>query len=204
MNAPFPSAAAAGHACNRNVVRGWRRLGLAVFATVTLLTPVATASAASVCYEAFDSQNGARLNQFVRLRTRAAGELVPAGEGSTGASAQSLVDVAGRFTSRTGLPLGQPQLQMDLASGFALVVPGKGAQMSLIKNFGRAVSPQVPGFSALDCGSATASATPTTWICRGAAVERSSTPLSARSLRLTRIGDAALRPECRDFVAGPS
>lgn len=179
-----------------------RCAGLALGAAALTLTPAAGgASAASVCYEAFNADTNARVNQFFRLRTRAAGELVPANEGGAVAAAQTLSDVDGRFVLRTGLPLGQPQVAMHLTTGFVLVAPGRGAQMTLSRNFARGFAdPNDEGFHVLDCGSTTASATPATWVCRGVAVTKSFEVGGAPGLRLSKVANPALVPDCRTFA----
>jgi hypothetical protein len=181
-----------------------RRAGLALGAAALALAPAAGgASAASVCYEAFTADTNARANQFLRLRTRAAGELVPANEGGAAAAAQTLSDVDGRFVLRTGLPLGQPQAAMHLTTGFVLVAPGKGAQMTLTRNFARGLAgPDEEGFHVLDCGSTTASATPATWVCRGVSATTGFDVLGARALRLSKVANPALVPDCRTFAGG--
>lgn len=172
-----------------------------MLAAAILVTSSAGASAASVCYETFNADTGQSLGTFFRLRTRSGGELVPANEGGSVASAQTLVDVDGRFVLRTGLPLGQPQVAMHLTTGFALVVPGKGAQMSLTRNFVRGFgSVRSDGFHMLDCGSATASATPATWICRAVSVADTGNVAGAPRLRLSKIANPGLVPDCRTFA----
>lgn len=172
-----------------------------VLGAAALTAAAGGASAASVCYEAFNADTNARVNQFFRLRTQTAGELVPANEGGAAAAAQTLSDVDGRFVLRTGLPLGQPQVALHLTTGFVLVAPGKGAQMTLTRNFARGFAGSSnEGFHVLDCGSTTASATPATWVCRGVSATTSFDVLGAPALRLSKVVNPALMPDCRTFA----
>jgi hypothetical protein len=89
------------------------------------------------------------------------------------AAVQTLSDVDGRFVLRTGLPLGQPQVAMHLTTGFVLVAPGKGAQMTLTWNFARGfTSPSDEGFHVLDCGSTTASPCPRPGFARSSSLQK--------------------------------
>ena len=147
---------------------------LAAAAAAALLAAAGEASAANACYQAFALNNGASLF-FVRLQTRSAGTLVPANEGNTVTPAQNLFEVDGYSTLRTGLIAnGRQVVEMSLITGTALVVAGQGAQMSLWRNFGRGEG-SFTGFSVLDCGSTTASSTPTSWICRGTSASTGAT-----------------------------
>ena len=157
-------------------------------AAATLLAAAGEASAANACYQAFDVNNGASLF-VVRLQTRSAGDLVPVNEGNTVTPAQSLFEVDGYSTLRTGLIAnGRQVVEMSLITGTALVVAGQGAQMSLWRNVGCGEG-SFTGFSVLDCGSTTASSTPTSWICRGTSASTGPpwatrvTSGSARSIR---------------------
>jgi hypothetical protein len=173
------------------------RLAAMTVAAATLAA-AAEASAANACYEAFAQSGGASLF-FVRLQTRSAGTLVPANEGGAVGPAQTLFEVDGKATLRTGFSIaGRPVVEMSLLTGSALVVAGQGAQMSLLRNFGRGEQGSV-GFSVLDCGSATASSAPSTWICRGVTAAPTNTVGGARELRLSKVANPALTPQCRDF-----
>jgi hypothetical protein len=167
-------------------------------AFASMLATSSAASAADACYEAFAVSGGASLF-FVRLQTRSAGTLVPENEGGAVGPAQTLFEVDGKATARTGFSIGgQPVVNMSLLTGSALVVAGRGAQMSLLRNFGRGEQGAV-GFSVLDCGSATASSAPSSWICRGVTVVTASSVSNARDFRLSKVANAALIPQCRDF-----
>ncbi|MGD9509139.1 MAG: hypothetical protein AB7I59_05010 [Geminicoccaceae bacterium] len=171
---------------------------LASLTGLALLACAGGAHAATVCYQAFDAATGAPQATFLRLQTRQAGTLVPANEGGTIGPAQKLVEVDGYSTIRTGrVANGRAVVEMAIVTGTALVVVGQGAQMSLWRNFGRGEQTLV-GFSALDCGSTSASSTPSSWTCRGATVFKGGTPTSARDLRLGKV-NASVTPQCREF-----
>jgi hypothetical protein len=173
------------------------RSHLAAMALAGVLAASAEASAAA-CYEALAENSGASLF-FVRLQTRSAGRLVPANEGGAAGPAQTLLEVDGKAPSRTGFSIGgRPVVDMSLVTGSALVVAGQGAQMSLLRNFGRGEQGTV-GFSVLDCGSATASPAPSSWTCRGVTAITTGTVESARDFRLSKVANPALIPQCRDF-----
>jgi hypothetical protein len=201
MNRYSSIAAGTAHAQRLAGLSVRRCAALVLGAAALTLAAAGSASAASVCYEAFNADTNARVNQFFRLRTQAVGELVPANEGGAVAAAQTLSDVDGRFVLRTGLPLGQPQVAMHLTTGFVLVAPGKGAQMMLTRNFARGFAGfSGDGFHVLDCGSTIASATPATWICRGVSATTSFDVLGAPALRLSKVANPALVPDCRTFA----
>jgi hypothetical protein len=170
---------------------------LAAATAAALLAGAGEASAANACYQALDLNNGAPLF-FVRLQTQSAGTLVPANERNTATPAQSLFEVDGYSTRRTGLVgNGRQIVEMSLITGTALVVTGQGAQMSMLRNFGRGELGSI-GFSVLDCGSTTASSTPETWICRGTSAAKNVQVVDARPLRLIKI-NPAVTPQCREF-----
>ena len=173
---------------------------LAAMTAAALLAGASEASAANACYEAFAIDSGVS-QSFVRLQTRSAGALVNANEGNTVTPAQNLFEVDGYFTIRTGLVgNGRQLVEMSLITGTILVVPGRGAEMSLLHNFGRG-DRGVTGFSVLVCNSTTASSVPGDWRCQGTSTLANSpgTSTFARALRLTKV-NAALVPQCREFA----
>ena len=103
--------------------------------------------------------------------------------------------IDGYSSARTGLVgNGRQIVDMTLITGTVLVVPGQGAQMSLLRNFGRGEQTAV-GFSLLDCGSTSASSTPASWVCRGTVTITGQALTNARPLRLTKGesgGDATM------------
>jgi hypothetical protein len=156
------------------------------------------AMAANACYRVSDPDSGSALNLFVRLQTRSAGTLVPANEGNVAAPAQTLFEVDGYSSARTGLVgNGRQIVEMSPITGTVLIVAGEGAQMSLLRNFGRGEQTTI-GFSVLSCGSATAASTPATWVCRGTTTIAGLAPANARPLRLTKV-NPAVTPQCREF-----
>jgi hypothetical protein len=174
------------------------RLAAITVAAAATLAAAAEASAANACYEAFAVDSGASLF-FVRLQTRSAGTLIPGKEGGAVSPAQTLFEVDGKATRRTGFSIGgRPVIDMSLLTGSALVVAGQGAQMSLLRNFGRGEQGLV-GFSVLDCGSTSASSAPSSWTCQGVTAATTDTVGSARALRLSKVANLALAPQCRDF-----
>jgi putative redox protein len=180
----------------RSTMRNW----LAPLLATVLLGATGETLAANVCYDALALDSNRSVG-FLRLRTRSGGSLVPPSEGPFTGPAQAVFEADGKLAQRIGLVVGGvPQLEMQLVTGTVLVVAGKGAQMSLLTNFGRlANSP--PGFSVLDCGSTTPSGAPPSWVCRGAAsFAVQAVPVTeARALRLQRV-DATRERRCRDYA----
>ncbi len=139
-----------------------RPLAACAIAAASLIAAApASAQTVDACYEIRDGKQDTPIGGFVRLLTRP----VDALRHTT--PTQEMYEMHGRLTFRTGRTVGgRPEVEMDILTGSILVVTGKGAQMSLFRNFGRG-SQTLNGFSVLDCGTRRDAPVAPKWMCRG-------------------------------------
>lgn len=170
------------------------RLKAAAFAAVAATSAIggSTAGAATFncCYEVLDASSGQSLDTFARIVVHRVGRLAPA---------QSVHQVHGRMSSLDDVPEAVV-VDMNMVTGTTVVVEGEGAQMALIRNFGRGLEDSPPGAVILDCHADQARPAPREWVCEGMAVLRNAgSPVAkARELRLRRVKPAE-NPGCDAF-----
>lgn len=177
-----------------------RPLAACALAAASLIAAApASAQTVDACYEIRDGQRDTPIGGFVRLLTR------PVAVFKQSSPEQKLHDMHGRLTFRTGRTVGgRPEVEMDIVTGSILVVAGKGAQMSLFRNFGRG-SQTLDGFSVLDCGTRRDAPVSAKWMCRGVTgsdsdqIPRGITGARALLLRKVPLGTDG----CGDFTIRP-